>query len=127
MRVRLGSKTSRRFGVVGGSLGAVLALSTVLGLAPAEAVVNTKTVRVYTGSLPQSFFVVIQDQGSTCFEVPKTNAWTTTNVRVNVGDTVWVRTFALGCNNAAGQLIDSTPRTTVPADDLQYYWVTTKE
>ena len=126
MGVRL-SKTARRFGVVGGSLGAVLALGAGLGLAPAEAVVNTKTVRVYTASLAQSFDVVVQDQSSTCFDVPKANAWTTTNIRVNVGDTVWVRTWSLPCANPRGQLIDSTPRTQVPPDDLQYYWVTTKE
>lgn len=126
MRARVGNKASRRFGVVGGSLGVLLAVSTVLGLAPADAVVNTKTVRVYTPSLPKSFNVVVQDKSSTCFDVSTPNAWTTTNIKVNVGDTVWVRTWATGCSGA-GLLIDSTPATKVPADNLTYYWVTTKE
>lgn len=127
MRVQQGNKTPRRFGVVGAWLGAALAFSAVLGLAPAEATVNTKTVKVYTGSLAHSFYVIRENQDSTCFNVSKTNSWTTTNIKVNVGNTVWVRTFSLGCDSASDQLIDSTPHAKVPADDLQFYWVTTKE
>lgn len=126
MRVHVGSRRVRRFGVVAAAMGATLVLTTALGLASAEAVVNKKIVKVYTPSVVKSFDVIVKDKKSECVDVSSAG-WHTTNIDVYVGETVWVKTWGVSCRSGAPINIDTTPQVKVPADDLTYYWVTTKQ